>query len=236
MSILYVVATPIGNLKDVTIRALEVLKDVDVIFAEDTRVTSKLLARYGIKKSIKRYDEHIHKKAAREICELLKKEKKVAITTDAGSPGISDPAARLVSFVSGLSLAKIIPIPGPSAITAALSVSGISADNFIFLGFPPHKKKREKFFKSMEDNFPIVIFESPHRIQKTLVDLNSRFGEKKKLFIAKEMTKIFENYFSGAVKDAIDYFSDRNKKRGEFVIIIESAIQETKRNKAKIFQ
>jgi len=226
MGTLFIVATPIGNLKDITLRALEVLRSVDLILAEDTRVTAKLLTHYQIKKPLKRYDEHVASKAHEEIENELSGGKNIALVTDAGTPGISDPGARLIQYLLKANEAKnyklnIVPVPGPSALIAALSASGVSADKFTFLGYPPHKKGRGNFFKKLKEvEFrPIVLYESTHRLEKTLKNLGEVFGTETEIIVAKELTKIHEEFFRGSVSKALEYFTDK-KKLGEFVIII----------------
>ena len=223
MSVLYIVATPIGNLKDITLRALEVLKEVDLVLAEDTRVARKLLSYYGIHKPIKRYDENIKEKVHRKIADYLLKGRKVALLSDAGTPVISDPGAGLVNYLTKIQISniKIIPIPGASALTAALSIAGVEVNGFTFVGYPPHKKKRQKFFNQLKEIRikPIVLYESPHRFQKTLSDLGEVFGDDSRVVIARELTKIHEEVFRGNLKQASLYFVG-DKIRGEFVIIL----------------
>ncbi|NCO89530.1 16S rRNA (cytidine(1402)-2'-O)-methyltransferase, partial [Candidatus Wolfebacteria bacterium] len=174
MGTIYIVATPIGNLKDITLRALETLKEVDLILCEDTRQTLKLLSHYGISKPLVSYFQHSKISKIDYIIGQLKQNKKLALVTDAGTPGISDPGGKLIEIIiTRLPSCQIIPIPGPSALTAALSVSGFPADKFIFMGFPPAKKGREKFFKKVaEAEYTVVFYESVHRILKTLSELN----------------------------------------------------------------
>ncbi len=222
MNVLYIVSTPIGNLKDITLRAIETLKNVDVICAEDTRVTQKLLNHYDIKKPLLRCDAVKEIIIAEKIVSLLKDGKNVALVTDAGTPGISDPGARLVSYVnSQLSNVRIIPIPGPSALIVALSISGINANQFTFLGYPPHKKGRKTFFADLKniETKPIVLYESPHRIAKTLLNLEETFGEEKEIIVCRELTKIHEEIFRGNIKKSQSHFQGEHLK-GEFVIIL----------------
>ena len=191
MGILYIVATPIGNLKDITARALEVLKEVDLVVCEDTRETIKLLNHFEIKKPLVSYFQHSQLSKIEYIAGELAAGKKVALVTDAGTPGISDPGGKLISllvdkFISFKNLKTyseaelknlltIIPIPGPNAAIAALSVSGFPADRFVFMGFPPHKKGRNKFFDEVaQTKYTVVFYESPHRILKTLKELSLR--------------------------------------------------------------
>ena len=222
MGILYIVATPIGNLKDITLRALEILKNVDLVLAEDTRVSQKLLLHYEIKKPIKRYDEYSKLGIYEEIKERLKRGENVALVADAGTPGIADPGSKLVAYLKQeLPGLKIEPIPGPSALVSILSVSGVQGDKFTFLGYPPHKKGREKFFRALEGIKikPIILYESPHRIEKTLSSLIEVFGENYSIIVGRELTKIHEEVFHGSAKDAKNHFQGERQK-GEFVIII----------------
>lgn len=222
MGIFYIVATPIGNLKDITLRALEILKEVDLVLAEDTRVTKKLLSHYQIHKSVKRCDEYAGSRIYEEIKGRLEKGENIALVTDAGTPAISDPGSKLVSFIrKELPETKIIPIPGPSALVTALSASGLNADQFTFLGYPPHKKGRQTFFKKLKEinTRPIVIHESPHRLAKTLNSIGEIFSMDDELVIVKELTKIHEEIWCGTTQEAQNYFEGK-KGRGEFVIII----------------
>jgi len=176
MVTLYIIGTPIGNLKDITLRALEVLKEVDLILCEDTRVTKKLLEHYQIKKPLLNYHQHSRLKKVNYILELLKQGKNLALVSDAGTPGISDPGNLLVyEAIERLrEKVEIIPIPGPSAATAAASISGFPMDKFLFLGFPPTKRKRKKFFEAVvKSKYPVIFYESPYRIIKTLKELSS---------------------------------------------------------------
>ena len=169
MGILYIVATPIGNLKDITLRAIETLKSADLILAEDTRMAKKLLAHLEISKPVWRYDEYAHSDFYVKVKNLIAKGSNIALITDAGTPAIADPGSKLVALIQKeLPEAKIIPIPGPSALITALSAAGVNADKFIFLGYPPHKKGRMTFFRELKDMAirPIVFYESPHRAEK----------------------------------------------------------------------
>jgi 16S rRNA (cytidine1402-2'-O)-methyltransferase len=222
MGILYIVATPIGNLKDITFRALAVLKGADLILAEDTRMAEKLLSHYEIHKPIKRYDENVRVQIYCEVADRLRKGEMIALVSDAGTPAISDPGARLVSFVrEKVTSAKIVPIPGPSALTAALSATGLNADQFTFVGYPPHKKGRQKFFNQLKEikARPIVLYESPHRFQKTLDALLQVFGDNHQIVICRELTKIYEEIFKGNIAKVREYFVEE-KIRGEFVLIV----------------
>ena len=214
------VATPIGNLGDITLRALEALKNADAIFAEDTRVTKKLLAHFEISQRVFTYSEHSHRAALPAILRLLSEGKSVAVVSDAGTPGISDPGRRLIKEVAARdSSFEIIPIPGPSALSAIISLSDIDLRAFSFFGFPPHKKGREKFFRALSPmGMPVILFESPHRISRTLGDIE-RFLGNRYINIGRELTKLHEEVFRGAVSEAKECFSG-SRARGDFVIII----------------
>lgn len=222
MGTLYIVATPIGNLKDITLRALETLKSADLILAEDTRVIQKLLLHYEIKKPIKRYDEYSKTGIYEEISTRLQKGENIALVSDAGTPGIADPGSKLVSFIKErLPDIKVVPIPGPSALATAISASGIVGSEFTFLGYPPHKKGRQKFFRSLKDiaTRPVILYESPHRIEKTLSSLGEVFGEGYRIVVGRELTKIHEEIFKGSVIEAQKHFQGE-RQRGEFVLIV----------------
>jgi 16S rRNA (cytidine1402-2'-O)-methyltransferase len=219
MGTLSIVATPIGNLEDITLRALRTLKECDVIYAEDTRVISKLLARYEIKKPLQRLDAATEDKKAKEIIERLEDGEKVAFVSDAGTPGISDPGARLVARVREFApKAKIEAIPGPSALAAAISIAGLSNDEFLFFGFLPHKKGRQTALKYVAASLvPVVLYESPHRIEKLLEELAAAGVEK--VGVARELTKIHEEFLQGAPRELAADLAKRKAVRGEFVVI-----------------
>lgn len=219
---LSIVATPIGNLEDITLRALRVLKEADVIFCEDTRVTKKLLAHYDIHTKTVRCDANKEAIAAADIIARIDAGEKVAYVTDAGTPGISDPGAYLVSRVrEELPEARIDAIPGASSLTAALSVAGITEHSFRFLGFLPHKKGRQTLFKEIAAaEEPIIFLESTHRIMKTLESLVA-YAPQKSVILCRELTKKFEEVVTGSpeeVKAALA--TDANRHRGEFVVIV----------------
>ena len=217
---LYIVATPIGNLKDITLRALEVFKSADVILAEDTRVTRKLLSHFQISKPILRFDEHVESRTFDKVARLLSEGKNLALVSDAGTPGISDPGQRLLKRVCVLENIKIIPIPGPSALSAIISASDIDLSNFAFFGFPPHKKGRQTLFKKIAKNeVPVILFESPHRILKTFTELYREAGERY-INVGRELTKIYEEVWRGKLSEAREYFSGE-RERGEFVIVVD---------------
>ena len=218
MPTLYVIATPLGILGDFSLRGLRILKEVDFILCEDTRTTKKLLAHYQISKPTISYHQHSRLTKIEYILNQLKKDKKLALVSEAGTPGISDPGAKLIDYlVNQLPRLKIVPIPGPSALITALSMAGLPADRFIFLGFPPAKKKRKKFFQEIaQAKYTVVFYESPHRILKTLqelIDLN------RQVVVCRELTKKFETIYRGNIKKIIKQI----KPKGEFVIIINHA-------------
>lgn len=221
----YVIATPIGNLEDITHRAVRILGEVDLVLCEDTRVTKKLLDRYEIKTPTLSYHQHSKISKIDKIVDLIREGKDLALVSDAGTPTISDPGSFLVSEIRkefGEDVG-IIPVPGASALVSALSVSGLTADQFVFLGFLPHKKGRETLFKEIADmKRTIVFYESPHRIIKTLNSLNEHIGDRK-IVIARELTKIYEQVISGTAEELIKYFEENSDKvRGEFVVLVKS--------------
>ena len=199
MSKFYVVATPIGNMGDITLRAIEILKEVDLILCEDTRETKKILQKYNINTLTMSYHTQSKLSKTDKIFELLKERKNLALVSDAGTPTISDPGTMLISKIKeNLGDIEIIPIPGASAVIAALSASGLPAHEFTFLGFLPHKKGRESLFKEIaESKRTMVFYESPHRILKTLESLQ-KFCPNKKVCIAREITKIYEEFKTGS--------------------------------------
>jgi 16S rRNA (cytidine1402-2'-O)-methyltransferase len=221
---LYIVATPIGNLEDITLRALRVLKEADMILCEDTRVTRNLLKHYDIKTPTMSYHAHSKLSRVEKIFELLRKGKDMALVSDAGTPTISDPGVLLVQQVRGEfgDEVAIIAIPGPSALISALSVGGISSAQFTFYGFLPHKKGRETIFKEIAaSKRTSVFYESPHRIIKTLDSLERYLTGNRKMAVARELTKIHEENVSGSIGEIRAYFNDNpDKVRGEFVVII----------------
>jgi len=215
---LYIVATPIGNLKDFTFRAIDTLKEVDFVFAEDTRNSIQLMKHYKIETKIDSYHEHNNVKKIPKIINLLNEGKNIALISDAGTPTISDPGYKLIRACIDEEI-NIIPIPGASAVTAALSASGLPSDSFFFLGFLPHKKGRKKkisFLKSLDNT--IIIFESPHRLLKTLKELHDKLGERP-VVVARELTKLYEEIIRGNFDSIIEYFESK-KVKGEIVIII----------------
>jgi 16S rRNA (cytidine1402-2'-O)-methyltransferase len=221
---LYIVATPIGNLEDITLRALRILKEVDCILCEDTRTTGILLKKYEINTKTLSYNAHATNSKESLIFKMIRDGKNLAIVSDAGTPTISDPGVMLVSnlrkeFKNNIS---IIPIPGPSALVSALSASGISSSSFTFLGFLPHKKGRETIFKEIRDSKIVnVFYESTHRIVKTLESLK-QYTPESNIVIAREMTKHFEEFIFGKPDEILIYFSNnKDSIKGEFVVIVE---------------
>lgn len=217
---IYIVATPIGNLADISQRALKVLKEVDLILCEDTRVTRKLLNYYQIRTKTLSYHQHSKLKKLNLICSLLQQGRDLALVSDAGTPGISDPGNQLIEFLlSRLPDLEVVAIPGPSALTAALSICGLAVDKFVFLGFPPIKKKRKQFFEKVKNfEYPVVIFESPYRIVKTLSEL-----KEKELVVCRELTKKFERVYRGKGEQIIEQLNKEKGEtriKGEFVIIV----------------
>lgn len=219
---LFVIGTPIGNLEDVTMRALRILAECDVIFCEDTRITKRLLERYGITTRTTSLNARTEHAKVGSVVGALEEGKKVGLVTDAGTPGISDPGSIVVAKVrERLPEAKIEGIPGPSALTTALSIAGMPIADFVFLGFLPHKKGRQTLFKEMAESKRATIFyESPHRIMKTLASLAEVMPERT-IGIARELTKIYEEIVRGTTEEVLEYFAkNEDKQRGEFVVIV----------------
>lgn len=220
---LSVVATPIGNMGDITFRALWNLKEANVIYAEDTRVISKLLAHYGLRTSLQRLDAATEGKKAREVGERLAAGEHVALVTDAGTPGISDPGSRLVAYIRANHPDAVIDaIPGPSALTALLSIAGIDAAEFTFKGFLPHKKGRQTAIREMaKSRIPVVLYESPHRIVKLLQEI-AKAAPKARVTIGRELTKMHEEVLQGGPKELAATLEKKKTARGEFVVIVEA--------------
>lgn len=216
---LSIVATPIGNLGDMTFRGLWTLKEANVIYAEDTRVISKLLSHYGLRTSVQRLDAATEGRKAKEIIARLERGEHVALVSDAGTPGISDPGARLVSLIRANGGITIETLPGPSALTAALSIAGLEDDTFTFLGFLPHKKGRQSALARIAaSKIPVVLFESPHRILKLLAELAAH--NIREVRIGRELTKMHEEFLCGAPLDLAEDLKKRKAVRGEFVVIV----------------
>lgn len=222
MATLYIVATPIGNLEDISLRAISVLSNVTVVFAEDTRVTRILFDRYNIKTKLISYHQHSGSAKVSRVIEALRKGESVAVVSDAGTPGISDPGNLLISeVVKALPETKIVPIPGANAVIATLSVSGFPSDHFVFLGFPPHKKGRQTFFRRIAEIENVIVFyESKYRIGKCLDELErvAKIGERQ-IMVARELTKQFETIYRGTVESVKTQVMSR-EPLGEFVVVI----------------
>jgi len=222
---LYVVATPLGNLRDVTLRALDVLGTADVIAAEDTRMTARLLARYGI--ATKVVAVHAHNEAGRsvDIVNRLGRGESVALVSDAGTPAISDPGARLVQAVRSAGHA-VVPVPGPSAVAAAVSVAGLAAASFVFVGFLPLQAKARRARLASLSTLPaaLVIYEAPHRVRATVAELAQALGAQRTLVVAREITKAFESIAAMPLGEAEAWMAaDANRERGEFVLVVDKA-------------
>ncbi|QNM14528.1 MULTISPECIES: 16S rRNA (cytidine(1402)-2'-O)-methyltransferase [Fusobacterium] len=215
---LYIVATPIGNLEDMTLRGLRILKEADYIFAEDTRVTKKLLNHFEIDTTVYRYDEFSKMRQIPNMINLLKEGKDIALVTDAGTPCISDPGYEVVDAAHKEGI-KVVPIPGASALTAAASVAGISMRRFCFEGFLPKKKGRQTLLKELAlEERTIMIYESPFRIEKTLRDIETFIGVRE-VVIIREITKIYEEIMRGTTTELIERLS-KNPIKGEIVLLI----------------
>jgi 16S rRNA (cytidine1402-2'-O)-methyltransferase len=225
---LYVVATPIGNLRDLTLHALDILKSADIIAAEDTRVTSHLLARYGITTRPRAFHGHNEARGADALVEALAAGRSVALVSDAGTPGISDPGARLVR-VAAAGGHRVVPIPGASAVTTAISAAGLTAARFAFIGFlPPQAKARRECLTSMA-SWPValVFYEAPHRVADTLGALAQALDGRRMLTVARELTKVFETIATMPLADAPAWVAvDANRARGEFVLIVDAPVKD----------
>jgi 16S rRNA (cytidine1402-2'-O)-methyltransferase len=227
MPTFYIISTPIGNLGDVSLRAIASLKQVDLILCEDTRVTKKLLDRYQIEKPLISYHQHSKLQKINYILDLLKGGKNLALVSDAGTPGISDPGNLLIKEVVEKVGEKvdIIPIPGPSAAITVASISGFPMDRFLFLGFPPAKRKRKKFFKEVvESKYPVIFYESPYRIIKTLSELKLATSDKQqetRIVVARELTKKFETVYRGNIEEVLQKL-EKDIIKGEFVVVVEA--------------
>jgi len=225
MSSLYLVATPIGNLQDLTFRGLQTLMEVDLIICEDTRVTRKLLSRYRVTTPlISFYSASVRKSQKpplkiQAIINELERGKNIALLTDAGTPGISDPGNQIVKAALDKNI-SVVPIPGASSLTAIISVAGIDMSQFVFLGFSPHKKGRETFFKKIANlELPVIYFESPFRLIKNL-ELLKKINPDKKIILGRELTKVFEQIIRGSIDQVLSYFqTNKDRIKGEFVIV-----------------
>ena len=219
---LFIVATPIGNLDDITFRAVEILKGIDIVLAEDTRHSKKLLKHLKIAKPIRAFHEHNEREKTKAIIGALHSGQSIALISDAGTPLISDPVYFLVSQAKKEGL-RVVPIPGASALITALSASGLASDSFTFLGFLPSKKTaRIKLLKSLLNQTETSIFyESPKRILATLTDMHAIFGDSREVCLAKELTKVFETIHTDSIPNLINYLNvDKSNQKGEFVILV----------------
>ncbi|MEY3747152.1 MAG: hypothetical protein RL194_611, partial [Pseudomonadota bacterium] len=218
------VATPIGNLADITLRALEVLKAVDLIAAEDTRHTSGLLSHYAIQKKLLAVHEHNEQRAAAQLLERLRSGESVALVTDAGTPGISDPGAVVVDILRDAGIA-VVPVPGASAVIAAMSAAGIRANGFTFAGFlPASGSQRRKALEALKTHdATLVFYEAPHRVVESVRDMAAVLGDERRLTIARELTKTFETFHRCRLGEAVEWLqADPNQQRGEFVLMVEA--------------
>lgn len=224
--ILYVVATPIGNLQDITLRALDILKTVDAIAAEDTRHTSGLLNHFGISKKLIAVHEHNEHQSAEKLMAQLNAGENIALVTDAGTPGISDPGAVVVDVLRKAGV-KVVPVPGASAVIAALSASGITQNGFLFYGFlPASGAARRKQLEALKTHtVTLVFYEAPHRILECVADMSQVLGAERRITFAREVTKTFETFYSCPLGDAEVWLkADTNQQRGEFVLLVEAPI------------
>ena len=218
---LYIVPTPIGNLADITYRAIETLKNADIIYAEDTRTSKKLLNHYSINSRLESFHKHNEHSKLNGIIRKLEQKNNVAVISDAGTPGISDPGFLLVreSIVSGF---QVFCLPGPTALIPAIIQSGFPTDRFVFEGFLPIKKGRKKRLEELaNEQRTVILYESPHRILKSLKQFVQFFDESREISIVRELTKKFETQFRGSICKAIEFY-EKNKPKGEFVICISS--------------
>lgn len=215
---LYIVATPIGNLEDITLRAIRTLKECDYIAAEDTRHVQILLNKYDIKKPSISFHAWSDQRKLTQLIEILKEGKSIALVSDAGTPGISDPGYVLVKAAIAAGI-QVVPIPGPSAVITALSAAGLPTHQFLYLGFLPMKKGRQTLLQTFEtENRTIVFYESPHRLLKTLSEFAQKFPDRQ-LVVARELTKIYEEFFRGTTQQALEHFQKKSPK-GEFVLML----------------
>ena len=224
--VLYIVATPIGNLEDITLRAVRVLKEVDLIAAEDTRHTQKLLSHYDIRTPLTSYHEHNERTKARQLVERLLQGQNIALVTDAGVPAISDPGYRIIIEAISAGI-QVTPIPGPSALTAVLSVSGLPTDRFVFEGFLPAKKKqrRDRLEALRGETRTLVCFEAPHRLLESLRDIHELLGDRE-VVVAREVSKVYEEFLRGLASEMIDKLAGR-EIRGELTLVIKGSAGES---------
>jgi len=235
---LYVIATPIGNRADMGERAISVLKQVDIIAAEDTRHSKGLLQHYNIGTPMLAYHDHNEEKATPKLIKRLLEGENIAIISDAGTPLLSDPGYRLVKAAHASSI-KVSPVPGACAAIAALSVSGLATDRFLFAGFAPHKQgARQDFFREFEHQVATLVFyESSHRIVASVKDMMQIFGEKRRVVLAREISKLFETVYSSTIGDLIGWLqADTNQQKGEFVLVLEGKEEQVSQQSAELEQ
>jgi len=218
---LYIVSTPIGNLQDMSARAVKVLKDADLIACEDSRHTKKLLSHFGINTTLTSYHEHNELSKSKKLIEELAQGKNIALVTDAGTPCVSDPGYRIVNLAVK-NLVKVVPVPGPSSVFAALAASGLPSDKFLFLGFLPKTKRQvEKLFEPhANEPYTLIIFESPKRIKKSLGYLLESLGNRKAV-LCRELTKLYEEILYGSLKELAETIAERDSVKGEITVVIE---------------
>jgi 16S rRNA (cytidine1402-2'-O)-methyltransferase len=219
---LYLVPTPIGNLEDITIRALKVISSADILCCEDTRHTGILLKHYNIYANrLESYHEHNEKEKSNYLIDEIERGNSLALVTDAGSPGISDPAFRLVKAAIEKGV-TVYPLPGATAFVPALTASGMPVSKFKFFGFPPQKKGRSSFIKALaEEDCTMILYESPYRIPRLLLQLSDSLGNDRQICIAREISKIHEEFIRGTISDCLNYMKESSTVKGEFVVVIE---------------
>ncbi len=223
---LYVVATPIGNLQDISLRALDTLKSVDMVAAEDTRHTAHLLSHFGIKAKLVALHEHNERRAGEKILETLQSGLSVALVSDAGTPGISDPGAILVGMAREAGL-NVVPLPGACAAVTALSAAGFDQPHFLFYGFlPASGAQRRRMLEGLREQQAVLVFyEAPHRVVESVQDMADTFGGERQILIARELTKTFETFHRCPLGEAVGWLqADPNQQRGEFVLLVEGAV------------
>jgi len=225
-STLYIVSTPIGNLEDITLRAIDILKEVDLIACEDTRTSKNLLSRYQIQKPLTSYHEHNEIEKAEELLSLLQEGKSIALITDAGTPGVSDPGYRIVKLASENGI-PVLSVPGASASIAALSISGLPTSSFTFLGFPPKQNKRLIEYLERIKDYPetLIFYESPKRVIKTITVMIEVLGDRN-ASISREITKMYEETLRGLLSDILTNLDSRDSLKGEFVLVVEGNSQD----------
>lgn len=222
MGTLYVVATPIGNLEDISKRVLETLSKVDLVLSEDTRVTKKLLTHFGIEKDTMSYRQHSSLDTKYKILDTILSGKNIALVSDAGTPGISDPGNELIDFLSQNAVRlQIVPIPGPSAVITALSVCGFNVNKYLFLGFWPKKKAKKIIDVIKNTKLPFVYFDSPFRVIKNLKVLSDYLGGDRRVFVGRELTKMHETHYRGTLTQVINELKSEKHLKGEIVVVVE---------------